>query len=41
MSDRLFIGCSRATPAWILELQPDLAAEAAVDAAGAAGSAGG
>ena len=41
MSDKLFYWVFQSHPGWILELQPDLAAEAAGDAAGAAGSAGG
>jgi len=40
MSDRLSFWVFKSHPGWILELQPDLAAEAAGDAAGAAGSAG-
>ena len=41
MSDGLVYWVFQSHPGWILELQPDLAAEAAGDAAGAAGSAGG
>ena len=41
MSDKFVYWVFQSHPDWILELQPDLAAEAAVDAAGAAGSAGG